>query len=57
MDLYLRKVPHAQAHNDCRVTLKLVGDEIEIGSIGVQNTAGLSATGPGASTLPSNAKR
>jgi hypothetical protein len=44
MDLYLRKVPRAQAHNNCRVILKPDGDEIEIGLIGVQNTAGLSST-------------
>jgi hypothetical protein len=36
MDLFLRKVIHAQAHDNYRVVLKDDGDEIEIGSIGVQ---------------------
>ena len=36
MALYLRKVTHPQAHDNYRVILKLDGDEVEIGSIGIQ---------------------
>lgn len=36
MDLYLRKVKHSQAPDNYRVLVKLDGDELEIGSIGVQ---------------------
>ena len=36
MDLYLRKVDHPQAHDNYRVIWKDDGDEIEVGSIGVQ---------------------
>jgi hypothetical protein len=36
MDLFLRKVIHPQAHDNYRVVLLDDGDEIEIGSIGVQ---------------------
>ena len=35
MDLFLRKVIHPQAHDNYRVVVR-DGDEIEIGSIGVQ---------------------
>jgi hypothetical protein len=38
MDLYLRKVDHPQARNSYRVILKEDGDEIELGSIGLQHT-------------------
>jgi hypothetical protein len=45
-DLYLRKVTgHPQATNNYRVILKDHGEEIELGSIGVQTTMG--ATGGG----------
>jgi hypothetical protein len=37
MDLYLRKVRHPAATDNYRVVLKLDGDQIEIGSIGVQH--------------------
>ena len=37
MDLYLRKIHHPQARDNYRVMLKHDGDEIEIGSIGVQH--------------------
>jgi hypothetical protein len=37
MDLYLRKIRHPTATDNCRVVLKLDGDEIELGSIGVQH--------------------
>ena len=40
MDLYLRKVVHAQARDNYRVILKDDGQEIEIGSIGIQHAAG-----------------
>jgi hypothetical protein len=40
MDLYLRRVIHLQAHDNYRVILKDGGDEIEIGSIGIQHAAG-----------------
>lgn len=36
MDLFLRRVRHPQARASYRVVLKDNGDEIEIGSIGVQ---------------------
>ena len=36
MALYLRKFIHPQAHDNYRVILKREGDEVEIGSIGVQ---------------------
>ena len=36
MNLYLRKVVHPQAHDNYRVILKRDGDEVEIGSIGIQ---------------------
>jgi hypothetical protein len=36
MDLFLRKVIHPQAHDNYRVLVNDDGDEIEIGSIGVQ---------------------
>ena len=36
MDLYLRKVIHPQARDNYRVILKDDGQEIEIGSIGIQ---------------------
>ena len=35
-DLYLRKVIHPQARDNCRVILKNDGVDIEIGSVGVQ---------------------
>jgi len=35
MDLFLRKVIHPQAHDNYRVVVR-DGDEIEIGSIGIQ---------------------
>jgi hypothetical protein len=35
MDLFLRKVIHSTARDNCRVIVR-DGDEIEIGSIGVQ---------------------
>jgi len=38
MNLYLRKVLHAQAHENYRVVLKREG-EFEIGSIGIQHGA------------------
>ena len=37
MNLYLRKVIHPQAHDNYRVILKNDGDEVEIGSIGIQD--------------------
>jgi hypothetical protein len=37
MALYLRKVIHPQAHDNCRVILKLDEGEFEIGSIGIQH--------------------
>ena len=37
MNLYLRKVVHPQAHDNYRVILKREGDEVEIGSIGIQD--------------------
>ena len=40
MDLYLRRVIHLQAHDNYRVILEDDGDEIEIGSIGIQHAAG-----------------
>ena len=45
MDLYLRRIDHPQAHDNYRVILKLTsgrfaGDDIEIGSIGIQSTTG-----------------
>jgi hypothetical protein len=39
MNLYLRKVVHSQAHDNYRVILKRGGDEVEIGSIGIQHGA------------------
>lgn len=39
-DLYLRKVNHPQASDNYRVVLKEHGDEIELGSIGIQNLVG-----------------
>jgi hypothetical protein len=36
MTLYLRNVRHPQSRNSFRVILKIDGEEIEIGSIGVQ---------------------
>ena len=39
MNLYLRKVVHAQAHDNYRVVLKLDEGEFEIGSIGIQQGA------------------
>ena len=39
MNLYLRKVVHPQAHDNYRVILKRGGDEVEIGSIGIQDGA------------------
>jgi len=39
MYLYLRKVVHPQVHDNCRVILKRGGDEVEIGSIGIQDGA------------------
>jgi hypothetical protein len=36
-DLYLRKIVHSQAPDNYRVILKDHGEEIEIGSIGIQN--------------------
>src|SRR5580658_6967372 len=36
MDLYLRKVDHAQARENYRVILKLDDEEIEIGAIGLK---------------------
>jgi hypothetical protein len=39
MNLYLRKVVHPQAHENYRVILKREGDEVEIGSIGIQHVA------------------
>jgi hypothetical protein len=39
MNLYLRKVVHPQAHDNYRVILKRDGDEVEIGSIGIQDGA------------------
>jgi hypothetical protein len=35
----LRKVIHPQAHDNYRVILKREGDEVEIGSIGIQHGA------------------
>jgi hypothetical protein len=40
MHLYLRKVIRPQAHDNYRVILKDDGQEIEIGSIGIQHAAG-----------------
>jgi hypothetical protein len=40
MDLYLRKIIHAQARDNYRVILKDDGDEIEIDSIGIQHGTG-----------------
>ena len=40
MDLFLRKVVHPQAHDNCRVILKVEDLEIEIGSIGIQHRTG-----------------
>jgi hypothetical protein len=40
MDLYLRKVIHPQAVENYRVILRDGGEEIEVGSIGVQHAAG-----------------
>jgi len=40
MDLYLRRVIHPQAIDNYRVVLKNGGDEIEVGSIGIQHAAG-----------------
>ncbi|QQO30756.1 hypothetical protein JJC00_18910 [Bradyrhizobium diazoefficiens] len=37
MDLYLRKVRHPQAPNNYRVLVKFDGEELEVGSIGLQN--------------------
>jgi len=37
MALYLRKVIHPEAHDNYRVVLKREGDEVEIGSIGIQH--------------------
>ena len=42
MDLYLRKVIHPQAGENCRVILKDEDGEFEIGSIGIQHAAGAS---------------
>ena len=39
MTVYLRKVIHPQAHDNYRVILKRDGDEVEIGSIGIQHGA------------------
>ena len=39
MNLYLRKVVHAQAHDNYRVVLKCEDGEFEIGSIGIQQGA------------------
>jgi hypothetical protein len=36
MDLFLRRQRHPQAHDNYRVLIRDNGDEIEIGSIGVQ---------------------
>ena len=44
MDLYLRKSEHGQQSPDIyRVILKDDGDEVEIGSISVQHSAGASS--------------
>jgi hypothetical protein len=41
-DLYLRKVTgHPQARDNYRVILKDHGEEIELGSIGIQNLTGM----------------
>lgn len=40
MDLFLRRVDHPQAPDNYRVVLKLDGDEVEIGSIGVKTFTG-----------------
>ena len=40
MDFYLGKVIHPQAHDNYRVILKGEDGEFEIGSIGVQPSAG-----------------
>ena len=40
MNLFLRKVIHPQATDNYRVILKDGGEEIEIGSIGVQHASG-----------------
>lgn len=39
-DLYLRRIEHPQARDNYRVILKLGDEEIEIGSIGIQDTTG-----------------
>lgn len=36
MDLYLRKVDHRQARENYRVVLKIDGEEIDIGAIGLK---------------------
>lgn len=43
MDLYLRKIRHEQARDNYRVVLKSDGDEVEIGSIGLQTFTGSDA--------------
>jgi hypothetical protein len=43
MDLFLRRVIHPQSRDNYRVVLKENGDEIEIGSIGVQYGLGATA--------------
>ena len=40
MSLYLRRIIHPQAHDNYRVILKLEDGEFEIGSIGIQHSAG-----------------
>jgi hypothetical protein len=39
MDLFLRKVIHPQASDNYRFILKREGDEVEVGSIGIQHGA------------------
>lgn len=40
-DLYLRKVIHPQASDNYRVIFKYEGEDIEVGSIGIQSLTGL----------------
>ena len=44
MDLYLRKVNHPQARDSFRVVIKDDGDEIEVGSIGIQHGVGTTSS-------------
>jgi hypothetical protein len=44
--LYLHKVIHPQAHDNCRVILKYEVGAVEIGSIGIQHGSGATAKQP-----------